>query len=89
MCTQKALYRIVSDNKELFSENEESEIDSGFVTTARDTEKTLQDIKPLVRKWIAIIAQLDEEVTTDSTRHSVERAASFLLMKWASIVTEK
>lgn len=87
--TQKALYRIVSDNKELFSENEESEIDSGFVTTARDTEKTLQGIKPLVRKWIAIIAQLDEEVTTDSTRHSVERAASFLLMKWASIVTEK
>ena len=32
---------------------------------------------------------VDDALTHDFNRHSVERTASYMLMKWASIVTER
>ena len=40
-------------------------------------------------EWIILLDKLDDALTHDGNRHSAERAASYMLMKWASIVTEK
>ena len=45
--------------------------------------------KPPVKEWIILLDKMDDELTRDGNRHAVERAASYMLMKWASIVTER
>ena len=49
----------------------------------------MQELKPIVDEWIILLDKLDDALTHDGNRHSAERAASYMLMKWASIVTEK
>jgi hypothetical protein len=40
-------------------------------------------------EWIVIVEKVDNELTHDGSRHSIQRAASFMLMKWASFVTDE
>lgn len=49
----------------------------------------MQELKPIMDEWIVLLDKLDYELTSDGNRHSVERAASYMLIKWASIVTER
>ena len=67
--------------------NEYNRQDKGFIETVRETKSAIVELRPLVREWIVILDKLDDALTHDYNRHSVERAASYMLMKWASIVT--
>ena len=46
-------------------------------------------MRPIIKKWIILMDKVDDALTHDGSRHSIERAASYMLMKWASIVTER
>jgi hypothetical protein len=46
-------------------------------------------LKPIVDEWVELLDKLDAALTHDGNRHHVERAASYMLIMWASIVTEK
>ena len=68
--------------------NEYNRQDKGFIETVRETKSAIVELRPLVREWIVILDKLDDSLTYDANRHSVERAASYMLMKWSSFVTE-
>jgi hypothetical protein len=49
----------------------------------------IDELRPIMKEWIVTLDKLDDELTHDSSRYAVERAASHMIMKWASIVTER
>lgn len=49
----------------------------------------MRDLRPMIDEWIRLMGKVDEELTSDGRHHSMERSASFMLMKWASMVTEE
>lgn len=46
----------------------------------------LKDISPLLDEWLIVWDKLDEALTHDSSRHTMERAAAHMLYEWASLV---
>lgn len=60
-----------------------------FDLTVKETKLVTQELRPIVDEWIVLLDQLDEALTHDNNRHSVERIASNMLIKWASIITKK
>ena len=88
-CFDTAIKRIEKESDELYAEFEGKERSKGFDETIRETKSAMQELKPIVDEWIILLDKLDDALTHDGNRHSAERAASYMLMKWASIVTEK
>jgi len=88
-CCDTAIERIEKDAADLCAEFEGKERSEEFDETIRNTKSTMQELKPIVDEWIILLDKLDDALTHDGNRHGVERAASYMLMKWASIVTEK
>ena len=63
------------------------ECEKGFYDTVHETQATIKELRPIIDKWVILMDKVDEELTHDSTRHFVERAAAYMLMQWASIIT--
>ena len=78
-CCSTALHR-VSENQEHGRE---------FDKSIKETETAVRDLRPMIDEWIRLMGKVDEELTSDGRHHSMERSASFMLMKWASMVTEE
>jgi hypothetical protein len=76
-CCSSALHQ--SDKKDNSKE---------FVETVKETETAIQELSPIIDEWVSLMEKVDYELTHDSSRHSIERAAAYMLMKWASVVTE-
>lgn len=83
-----AIKRIEKDADDLYAEFEDKERRDGIDEAIRKTKSTTQELKPIVDEWIVLLDKLDDVLTHDGNRHSVERAASYMLIKWASIVTD-
>ena len=81
-CCATSVKRTGEINKEYEGKNPES----GYYETIEKTKVAIQELRPLVNEWISLMDKVDEELTHDGSRHSVERAASYMLMKWASLV---
>ena len=88
-CCTSTIERIVKESDEFYSEYEGKEPADGFYETIHETQATIEELRPIIKKWIILMDKVDSELTHDSSRHSIERAASYMLMKWASIVTER
>ncbi len=54
----------------------------------KETEEGIQELRSLIEDWINLMDKFDYVLTCDGSRHELERAGSFMLMKWASIVSE-
>ena len=52
-------------------------------------KSTTQKLRPIGNKWIYLLDKIDDASTHDSNLYSVERAALYVLIMWASIVTER
>lgn len=83
-CCNTTLKRIVG-NSNLYDEESKNE----FQETVEETKVAIRELQPIVSEWIVVMDKVDNELTHDGSRHSIDRAASFMLMKWASIVTDK
>ena len=59
-----------------------------YVETVQETETAIRELRPIIDEWVSLMDKVDDELTHDYSRHSVERAATYMLMKWASVVTE-
>ena len=81
-CCTTSVKRVV-DESDLYDKESENE----FIKTVEETKVAIRELQPIVSEWIVIMDKVDNALTHDGSRHSVERAASFMLMKWASIVT--
>ena len=77
-CCSTALYQL--------DENEEDREE--FVETVKETETAIRELRPIIDEWVSLMDKVDDELTHDGSRHYVERAAAYMLMKWSSIVTE-
>lgn len=88
-CSTTTLKRIVDESDEFYKEYEGKEPENGFYETINETKVAIDELRPLVKEWISHMDEVDRELTHDGSRHSIERAASYMLMKWASIVTER
>jgi hypothetical protein len=87
-CFDTAIKRIEKEADKLYAEFEGKERSEGFDEAIRETKSAMQELKPIVDEWIVLLDKLDDALTRDGNRHSVERAASYMLIKWASIVTD-
>jgi hypothetical protein len=88
-CCDTAIIKIEEDMDEFYREFEGKERDKRIDETIRETKTATKELKPIVDEWIVLLDKLDDALTHDFNRHSVERTASYMLMKWASIVTER
>lgn len=84
-----AIKRIEKDADDLYAEFEDKERRDGIDEAIRETKSATQELKPIVDEWIVLLDKLDDVLTHDGNRHSVERTASYMLIMWASIVTER
>lgn len=69
------------------ADNSSSEHD-GINEAIHETQAAIQELRPIIKEWINLMDKVDSQLTSDSSRHAIERAASLMLMKWASVVTE-
>jgi len=53
----------------------------------KETEEDIQELRLLIEEWINLMDKFDYALTCDGSRRDLERAGSFMLMKWASIVS--
>lgn len=88
-CCATAIKVIENEVDECDRENESDEMSKEFDNTIKETKSVTQELRPIVDDWIVVLDQLDDALTHDNNRHNIERAASYMLMKWASIVTKK
>ena len=88
-CCTTTIERIVKESDEFYSEYEGKEPERSFYETIHETKVTIEELRPIIKKWIILMDKVDDALTHDGNRHSIERAASYMLMKWASIVTER
>ena len=88
-CCDAAIKRIEKEADELYKEFEDKERSEELDEDIRETKSAMQELKPIMDEWIVLLDKLDYGLTSDGNRHSVERAASYMLIKWASIVTER
>lgn len=57
-----------------------------FMETADEAKSMASEMRPLMRQWTELWDKLDEKLTHNWSRHSTERIASLMLLKWASVV---
>ena len=88
-CCTTTIERIVKESDEFYSEYEGKEPERSFYEPIHETKVTIEELRPIIKKWIILMDKVDDALTHDGNRHSIERAASYMLMKWASIVTER
>lgn len=88
-CCDTTIEKIVKESDEFYSEYEGKEPESGFYETIQKTKVTIEELRPIIKKWIILMDKVDDALTHDGSRHSVERAAAYMLMQWASFVTER
>jgi len=84
-CCDTVIKRIEKGADNCYSELDEKDFDEAI----RETKSVTQELKPIVDEWILLLDKLDDALTRNGNRHSIERAASNLLMKWANIVIEE
>lgn len=85
-CCFTSLKKIEDETEEFFNSEDRDRV--GMINeTIEETENQIRDLRPVMDEWIVVMDKLDEELTHDLNRHDVERAASYMLMKWSSIVT--
>lgn len=87
-CYSTAINRIVKEYGGLYREYGGKE-SAGFYDTVHETQTIIKGLRPIINKWVILIDKVDGKLTHGSTRHFVERAAAYMLMQWASIITEK
>ena len=58
-----------------------------YLNILAETKKAIQEIPSLTERWIDHWEKMDYEFTSDGSRHSMERAASIMLIKWAGVVS--
>lgn len=87
-CCSTSLKGIVKESDEYLEGNGE-ESRRVYAETIKGTEYEISELRPIVKEWIALLDKMDYALTHGSSRHHVERAASYMLIKWASIVTEQ
>lgn len=80
--------RNVKTTDELYK-NEGIEPAAGFRQTVDETRIAIKELRPIIKVWILLMDMLDKELTYDENRHSIERAAAYMLMNWASIATSE
>jgi len=85
-CCAEAMNKVLSQ-KPYFREDEK-EARQMYDEEVKEAETAIRELQPLVDEWIVLMDEFDYEFTSDGARHSVERAASFMLIKWASIVSD-
>lgn len=61
-------------------------VEPEFNETEKKAKAALKDISPLLDEWLIVWDKLDEALTHDSSRHTMERAAAHMLYEWASLV---
>lgn len=88
-CCNTSINRIIKEDDEFYSEYDGKERSESFIETIKETKNAIKELRPIVKEWICLLDKLDDEITHDNSRHHVERAASYMIMKWASIVTER
>ncbi|MBP5392725.1 MAG: hypothetical protein J6Y59_02770 [Bacteroidaceae bacterium] len=66
----------------------EEELDR-YDETINSTKESVEELRPLLKEWCVLWDKIDEDMTQDGSRHEMERAASNMLIKWASIVSSK
>ena len=88
-CCATAIKIIENESDDFDREYDSGEMCKEFYDTIKETKSVTQELRPIVEEWIVLLKQLDNALTHDGNSHSVERAASYMLMKWASIVTKK
>lgn len=88
-CCNTSIGRIVKESDEFYSEYEGKEPSAGFNESINETKLMIKELRSIVHEWVDLIDKVDEELTYDGSRYSIERAASYMLMRWASIVTER
>ena len=84
-CSIKAVEDYSSEMREYMQEDD---LD-GYEETVKDARKTIEELRPLLKEWSNLCDKIDEEMTHDGNRHEMERAASYMLVKWASVVSSK
>ena len=84
-CSIKAVEDYSSEMREYMQEDD---LD-GYEETVKDARKTIEELRPLLKEWSNLWDKIDEEMTHDGNRHEMERAASYMLVKWASVVSSK
>ena len=87
-CFSTAIDRNVKTTDELYK-NEGIEPAAGFRQTVDETKIAIKELRPIIKEWILLTDKLDDELTYDGNRHSIERAAAYMLMNWASIATSE
>lgn len=87
-CFSTSIDRTVKVSDETYS-NEGMGPAAGFRKTVDETKATTKELRPIIKKWILLMYKLDNELTFDGNRHSIERAAAYMLMNWASIATSE
>lgn len=88
-CCNTSLKRIKKESDDFNKEYEGREESESFDETVKETGTAIKGLQPIVKEWIILLDKMDDELARDGNRHAVERAASYMLMKWASIVTER
>ena len=88
-CCATAIKIIENEADKCDREYDSEDMRKEFDNTVKETKLVTQELRPIVDEWIVLLDQLDEALTHDNNRHSVERVASYMLMRWASIVTKK
>ena len=88
-CCATALNRTIKEADDFYKEYEGKERSESFDDAIMKTGIEIDELRPIMKEWIVTLDKLDDELTHDSSRHAVERAASHMIMKWASIVTER
>lgn len=88
-CCATALNRTIKEADDFYKEYEGKERSESFDDAIKKTGIEIDELRPIMKEWIVTLDKLDNELTHDSSRHAVERAASHMIMKWASIVTER
>lgn len=52
-----------------------------------ETTRVIKELRPLLKGWIKHWEITDEALTRDATRNQMERAAAYVLIEWASLVS--
>ncbi|MBR2102110.1 MAG: hypothetical protein IJ928_05090 [Prevotella sp.] len=82
---EQLLYTSSKKALKILTSGRESDYFTDSKEIARDTEKAIQELKPLIKEWRGALKKVDQ--CLDEYECDMERAASNLLMKWASIIT--
>ena len=72
------------NNKDFYEERG----DLNYGETVQKAKDALKEISPLLDEWLTVWDRLDEALTHDYSRHSIERAAAHMLYVWASLATD-